>query len=93
MMEINDTRKEAGERTMEDAVHIELIKVKDSDGVKITFEMSAPEAGLIGLGMLVNKFAGMMGMQVFDVLSRLTVLMLAPRAGAEEGDGHGSEPV
>ena len=84
-MEINDVRKDAAERTTEDAVHIELIKVKDSDGVKVTFEMSSPEAGLIDLGMLVNKFTGMMGMQVFDVLSRLTVLLLAPGTSVEEG--------
>lgn len=47
---------------------------------------SRPEAALKGIACLVAEYASLTGRQVFEVLSRLTVVLLAPGIGEEAGE-------
>ena len=59
------------------------LEKESGDGVWLPkIEASRPEAALNGIAYLVAEFASLTGQQVFDVLARLAVVMLAE--GAEE---------
>ena len=66
------------------------LEKESGDGVWLPkIEASRPEAALNGIAYLVAEYASLTGMQVFDVIARLAVVMLGD--AEEYADCHGGD--
>ena len=75
---INDSVRLQREGGIQDAVSISIYKNPGSMDCKKEFYASSPSAGLMGIAILVERFAEATGIPLAHAVALLTTVLLAP---------------